>query len=378
MKVVVLGNQARSVYNFWSVLMRKLMEKGHDVLCLVPDPPCSKAEDIDALRSRCTQLLTYQLERKGLNPWCDLLTCRELYEIFREEQPKLIFSSTIKPVIYGSLAAHWAKVPHCYATITGLGYTFENDSLIKRCLNKLSVFLYKIALARAEGIFFQNADDVEVFRKSGILRPTSRVLMARGTGVDTKHFAASPYVVPPTLGELNFLLVGRLLSAKGLREYASAAREVLRDFPKARFQLLGPAETGPGGVPLDEVRAWEQEGLLEYLGETNDVRPYLANCHVLVLPSWREGTPTAVMEAMSTGRACIVTDVPGCREVVIDGDNGRIVPAHDPKALASAMRFFLTEPKAVVSMGMRGRELALQLFDAEVVAEQILKDMHID
>ena len=374
MKVVVLGNQGRAVLNFWTVLMRHLLEKGHEVVCAVP---AADEEVLTSLSTRCTRLRTYPLSRKGLNPFQDLHTLFALWRLFREEKPDLLFTSTIKPVIYGCLAARAAKVPHIYATITGLGFTFETDSFVKRCIHTLSVFLQRMALRSAEGVFFQNPDDVNVFRTNGIVNEQTRVLMARGTGVDTQHFCEAPFLSPPALGELTFLLVGRLLEAKGLREYAEAAKKVRSLFPRARFQLLGAAEEGLGAVPLDEVLSWQKEGLIDYLGETSDVRPYLSACHVLVLPSWREGTPTSVMEAMSTGRACLVTDVPGCREVVVDGENGRLVPARDPDLLAEAMIFFLKNPQAVSAMGAAGRKRCVTLFDADVVASRILEDMHI-
>ena len=145
----------------------------------------------------------------------------------------------------------------------------------------------------------------------------------------------------------------------------------------ARFQLLGPPEQGLGSVDLAQVRRWQDEGSIEYLGETRDVRPYVAACHALVLPSWREGTPTSIMEGMSMGRAAVVTDVPGCREVMEDGVNGFLCAAHDPRSLAAAMRRFLDDPGLLASMGAAGRELACREFDAEVVAEKILVDMRV-
>ena len=178
-------------------------------------------------------------------------------------------------------------------------------------------------------------------------------------------------------GNIIFLLVGRLLEAKGLPEYAAAAKELKTQYPAARFQLLGPPEQGLGSVDLAQVRRWQDEGSIEYLGETRDVRPYVEACHALVLPSWREGTPTSIMEGMSMGRAAVVTDVPGCREVVEDGVNGCICAAHDPRALAAAMRRLLDEPGLLVRMGAAGRDLACREFDAEVVAEKILVDMRV-
>jgi len=207
------------------------------------------------------------------------------------------------------------------------------------------------------------------------------VLTARGTGVDTQRFALSPLPDYSAEGHLDgapvFLLVARLLEAKGLPEYAEAARLLKARYPAARFQVLGPPEKGLGSVSMEQVNAWQQQGCIEYLGETRDVRPYVAAAHVLVLPSWREGTPTSIMEGMSMGRPAVVTDAPGCREVVRNGVNGYLVPVRDPQALASAMEAFITSPEDIARMGQAGRELALSEFDAEKVAARILEDMRV-
>lgn len=378
MKIIVLGNQARSMSNFWSVLVRHMFRAGHEVICCTP-PGDPGAEAI--LATQGARLLHYPLDRKGLNPLHDLRTTGALMRLFKEEKPDLLFASTIKPVIYGCIAARVAGVPHVYATITGLGYAFEADSFFKKCVNRLSALLYRTALSGAEGVFFQNQDDINVFRKAGILGSRARILRARGTGVDTTRFAPTPLPGLTEDGTLReppvFLLVGRLLEAKGIEEYAQAAHELKARHPKARFLLLGPEEQGLGSISLEQIRQWQEQGGIEYLGETRDVRPYISAAHVMVLPSWREGTPTSIMEGMSMGRAAVVTDAPGCREVVRDGYNGYLVPLRDPQALAAALESFITRPDLMASMGAAGRQMALSDFDAEKVAAHILEDMHV-
>ncbi|WP_300551510.1 glycosyltransferase family 4 protein [Desulfovibrio sp.] len=378
MKIIVLGNQTKAMSNFWSVLIRHMRRAGHEVVCCAP-PGDADAEA--ALAAQGARLRHYSLDRKGLNPLSDLRTTRELFSLFRDEKPDLLFASTIKPVIYGCMAARAAGVPHVYATITGLGYAFEADNFFKKCVNRLGRLLYRVALSGAEGIFFQNQDDIKVFRQSGILGRNERVLTARGTGVDTKRFAPCPLPGYSADGRLSgspvFLLVARLLEAKGLPEYAEAARLLKARYPDARFQVLGPPEKGLGSVSMEQMDAWQNQGCIEYLGETRDVRPYVAAAHVLVLPSWREGTPTSIMEGLSMGRPAVVTDAPGCREVVRDGVNGYLVPVRNPRALAGAMESFITSPESIARMGQAGRELALSEFDAEKVAARILEDMRV-
>lgn len=370
MRICVLGNQARATFLFWRVLMCTAMERGHSVLCLVPD---GDEENSRRIRDLGVDLRHYSLDRKGLSPANDMRTFLELRKIFSSENIDLLFASTIKPVIYGCMAAKNCGIPHIYATITGLGYAFEADTLFKKVINRLSISLYRTALAGIEGVFFQNRDDADLFGSCGILRKDARVLFARGTGVDCEHFAATS--LPATDSGLVFLSIGRLLEAKGFREFVEAARMVRQKYPAASFRILGPKEQGLGSIGDEEIASWA--GSVDYLGATSDVRPYVADAHVIVLASWREGTPTAIMEAMSMGRPCIVTDVPGCREVVRDGQNGLLVKVKDPQSLAAAMERLCADPQSLAAMGASGRELATGTFDAGVVARGILDDMHV-
>lgn len=381
MKFVIIGNQARAMSNFWSVLITQAVAHGHEVVAFLPD----SGEWGQRLRDLGVRVRNYPLDRKGLNPASDWKTLRELRRLLKEERPDCLFAYTIKSLIYGSLAAALAGYPrreNRHVMITGLGYAFEADTFIKRVLRTVASLLYRLALMQVKTVFFQNPDDKAVFEKFNIIPNGVQVEMCRGTGVDVEHFAPKPLPGLPSLaaeqaGAANtpqsFILVGRLLEAKGLREYYQAAKQVKKRHPETRFAILGPAEQGVGSVPLEEVRGWQTEGVVDYLGESADVRPFLEQAGVVVLPSYREGTPCSLLEGMSMGRALLATDVPGCRETVRQGQNGLLTPLKDVNALADAMLRFIEEPGLTERMGQHGRRLAEEEFDAQKVAAGLLK-----
>ncbi|MDR2076646.1 MAG: glycosyltransferase family 4 protein [Desulfovibrio sp.] len=377
MKIAILGNQARAMGNFWTPLIRLLKASGHETLCCLPHPAPDDAPWEEALTALGARLIHYPLDRKGLNPARDLQTLLGLRAVLRAARPDVLFAFTIKPVIYGAFAAHLAGIPaksRRHVMIPGLGYMFEADTPLKRLLRQIARILYRLALARVRTVFFQNPEDQTLFADLGITPPSVSVRLCRGTGVDLARFAPRPLPA----GDPVFLYVGRLLEAKGLRELAAAARLLKRRLPAARLRLLGPEERGPGAVPLAEVLAWQQEGILEYLGSARDVRPHLAEASVVVLPSWREGLPTALLEAMAVGRPLIAANVPGCREVVLDGRNGLLVPPRNPEALAEAMQTILQDPARLQEMAAAGRNLVRTAFNAETVALDLMRHMDLE
>lgn len=370
MKILIISNQSRSMAIFWRVLIMRLAKESFDIVCCVPGGD-NEAEN--ELRQLGCGVIHYPLDRKGVNPVHDIATYFALKKIFSEVRPDVIFATTIKPVIYGCLAG--SGVPYIFPAITGLGYAFEADSPLKKVLHIFTKFLYGQALKSASAVFFQNRDDAGLFSGEGLVGPEKPVFYARGTGVDVERFSPAPFPPFPPDGEIIFLLIARLLEAKGIEDYANAARILKKNGARARFQLLGIPEKGPGAISPDQISQWENEKLIEYLGESRDVRPCIAGSHVAVLPSWREGTPTSIMEAMAMGRPGVVTDVPGCREVVMNGENGWLVRVHDPASLASGMENFLRDPDSIRAMGANSRKMAVEMFDANVVADGIIRDM---
>lgn len=378
MKIVILGNQTRAMVNFWTPLLRRLVADGHDALCLVP--PMEADDDPlwgTQLADLGVRVKHYPLERKGLNPLADLRTVMALTRILREEKPDRLFSYTIKPVIYGNMAAALARQPKRQdrlAMITGLGYMFEADTLIKKGLRQVARLLYRVALECCGGVVFQNNDDWALFEKLSIIPRKLPVHLSRGTGVDTQRFCLAPAADGPPV----FLYIGRLVEAKGLREFIQAASLVRTKRPDAEFHVLGPAEPGPGAVPLDDVLAAQAAGVIRYLGESRDVRPHIAGALAVVLPSWREGTPCSLLEAMSCGRAVVAADAPGSREVVYHEDNGLLVPVKHAPSLAQALLRLLDKPETALRMGERGRQLAEDEFSATAVTDFLLGALRVN
>jgi len=276
---------------------------------------------------------------------------------------------------YGGLAARLAGVSHRFSMITGLGYVFTDDGTInaaRAILRALTSTLYGLALGGAEAVIVSNPDDIGELKARQIVRSDQRLIEVTGTGIDLSHYAQAPLPSSPPV----FLLIARLLRPKGVIEYVEAARRLRAKYPDVRVQLLGPMDPNPSGITRAELDAWVREGAIEYLGETRDVRPYLAASTVYVLPSfYREGIPRTVLEAMATGRAVITSDSPGCRETVTPGENGFLVPVRDPAALASAMERFILDRSLATRMGRRSREIAEARFNVHHINKTLLAAM---
>lgn len=366
-KILVISHYTRSLLNFRGELIKTLVRRGHEVFAFGPEKGFEK--EIAKLGA---SFVPIRLQRSSVNPLEDFMTFRELLTLIRNIRPDVVFSYAIKPVIYGSLAAGIAKVPRIYSLITGLGYTFVNESIKQKLLNKGVVFLYRLALRYNQVVFFQNRDDLELFKALRILNNRVEAVVVNGSGVDLQRF----YPAPPVCSPLSFILVARLIKDKGIIEYAEAARIVKKRYPEVVFRLLGPFDENPNGLSKEVIARWVDEGIIEYLGETNDVRPFLASSSVFVLPStYREGVPRSALEAMAMGRPIITTDVPGCRETVVHERNGLLIPPKDVNALVEAMEFFVLHPESIEPMGLESRKIAEKKFDVHKVNQIMIEKM---
>ena len=311
------------------------------------------------------------VDKKGIHPCADFALLRTLYHWYCHEKPDIVHHFTIKPVIYGSIAARLAGVPRIVNTVTGLGYVFMTH---RPWLRHLVEWQYRVALACAHVTFFQNCDDLELFHMRRLVQPQKTVLVP-GSGVDCTFFTPTCADTPTAPAKpLTFLMVARLLRDKGLYEFVQAASMVQRDFPRVQFRLLCRRdERNPTVVSQADIDQWQTSGLVTWLSEIADVRPVIAQADVVVLPSYREGTPRALLEAAAMGKPLITTDTVGCREVVQEGVNGLLVPVKDAPALARAMVRMLSDPAMRERMGKAGRKKMEREFDEHIVLDKILQ-----
>ena len=364
--LAVVGSLAHSLVNFRGPMIRDFVENGARVTGMAPGSAPTVA---DALQRLGADYVPFMLDRTGTHPGRDLLSVRSLWSQFRALRPDLVLAYTMKPVVYGLLAARAAGVRRRVAMITGLGYAFgEGGGARQQATSAVLKRLTRLALVGAEAVLFQNPDDQAFFEESGLLDPRTRVLRVAGTGVDLDYYAQ----VPVALGPPRFLFMGRLLREKGVPEFAAAASRVRQDHPEAEFHILGALDANPGSVSAEELAGYVASGVVHH-DSTDDVRPLLAAASVFVLPTaYREGVPRSIQEALAVGRAVITTDRPGCRETVEDGTNGFLVPAHDAEALARAMRRFAEAPGLATQMGQASRELAERCYDVDLINAEIL------
>ncbi|MBF9055273.1 glycosyltransferase [Rhodobacterales bacterium HKCCA1065] len=373
-RILVLGSLAWSLKNFRGAFIETLIDRGYEVHTAAPDLLADE-ETCAWLRQKGAAIHDVSLARTGLNPVADIGFLGQFFRLARWVKPQVFLGYTVKPVIWGILAAWLARVPQRVALVTGLGYAFTGEAHGRRAvIQRIARGLYALALRRATLVLFQNEDDRRDFQCLGILPQNMTSGIVNGSGVDTQHFADTPLPDGPVV----FLLIARLLGDKGIREYVEAAKNLRADWHDAQFHLVGGIDSNPDGITNEEVTTWHDNGWVTWAGQLRDVRPAIAACHVYVLPSYREGTPRTVLEAMSMGRPIITTDAPGCRQTVDDGVNGVLVPVADAPALQTAMQSFLKDPARIKTMGQQSRRIALEKYDVHKVNASILTAIGLD
>lgn len=367
MKFLLISPKNRTVYNFRGELIKRIKEKGYDVI--VTGPNRDNIEKIEELGVKFTEL---PMNKNGTNIVGDFKYCMKLRKLMKAEKPDVVLGYTIKPVVYGSIAAWLAKVPNINCLITGGGYTFTATSFKAKVLGKIVRTLYKFAFKKADHVIFQNNDDKNEFIERKLVK-AEKCNVVNGSGVDMEHFteASRP-------SKRNFFMLSRLLKSKGVIEYLEAAKIVKGKYPDAEFSILGKYEFEmQDAVSKDYVEDLINKKIITRYEETTDVRPYYEKAGVYVLPSYREGTPRTVLEAMAMARPIITTDTNGCRDTVKDNETGFLVPIKDVDALAEKMIYFIEHPEAIETMGSAAKKYCEEKFEVNKVNRNMMQFMEI-
>ena len=371
MKIVIIGTVASSFYGFRAELIYQLLLKGHSVYAFTSEYTEEELKKIELLGAIP---ITYELNRGGMNPLADAKATYALSKKIKEIAPDLVFSYFAKPVIFGTLAAKLAKVPRVIGMLEGLGYAFteQREGLSKKAklIKNIQIFLYKIALPQLDKIIFLNPDDPKDLLESYNIK-VKQVGMLGGIGLDLDEYSYRP--IKTIDSPINFLFIGRMLKEKGIHDFVAAAKIVKRSYPDVQFTVLGAIDSSnPGALQQTELDTLVSSNILNHPGQVNDVQKWIVDSHVFVLPSYREGVPRSTQEAMAIGRAVITTDVPGCRETVIDGVNGFLVEKWNPKLLAEKMIYFIEYPEQIKKMGYESYKIAQEKFNADKVNKRLI------
>ena len=368
MKFILISPKNRTAYNFRGNLIQDIISKGWEVIVTGPNNL-----DVDKIESMGARFVKIPMEKTGVNPVSDIKYVLALKKLFKEEKPDVTFGYTIKPVIYGAVAAKLAKVKHRYSMVTGAGYVFAAKTAKAKIIRIIVKMLYKIGFSCADKVVFMNADDLNEFTENKLLKK-DKCCLVNGSGVDMQRFERADLPEEPV-----FFMLSRALKCKGVMEYLEAAEKVKEAHPQIRFMFLGEIdESMQDSLKSEEVSYFIDKGVIEYYPENPDVRSFYKECSVFVLPSYREGVPRTVQEAMALGRPIITTDAPGCKETVIDGKTGFIVPVKDVDALAKAMCRFIEAPELIKTMGEESFNLCKEKFDVHKVNRVLLRHLEIE
>jgi glycosyltransferase involved in cell wall biosynthesis len=366
--ILLNASHGPSIIRFRGKMIEAMIAQGYRVHASAPGIDDELAQ---AIRDLGAMPHTVTLARTGLDPVADLRYFQEIRRLLRETGADLCLSYTIKPNIWASLAARSLGVRSA-SMVTGVGYAFiENGGLRQKLVQQVARRLYRAATNANDIVIFQNPDDRDDFVRTGCLADAAKARMINGSGVDLDYYAPVPLPEQPV-----FLMAARLLGNKGVCEYADAALGILAQRHDARFLLAGHIDEGPDGIDPSKLDRWIAGGI-EYLGALEDVRPAIGQASVFVLPSYREGTPRSVLEAMAMGRPIVTTDVPGCRETVVHGVNGLLVPARDSGALSDAMLQMIDRPGLRREMGEQSLQLCRSKYDVDRVNAQLLEHLAV-
>jgi glycosyltransferase involved in cell wall biosynthesis len=359
-KILLFANTDWYLYNFRLELALALRARGDEVVLVSPS-----GAYVSRLQELGFRWVGFPIARRGLNPLIEISTILRLFRLYRQEKPDLAHQFTVKCVLYGSIACSLLGTRSVVNSVEGLGYVFTEGMGTRRWLRYLVMLIYRLILPPT-WVIFQNPDDQSFFLKNHLVNP-KRIIIIRSAGVDIQKFFPCPALKGPPL----VVLPARLLWDKGVGEFVAAARQIRNTGLPARFVLVGDNDDGnPASVQLAQLRDWENEGVIEWWGWKENMEDVYAQAAIVCLPSYREGVPKTLIEAAACGRPIVTSDVPGCREVVRQGENGLLVPARDAGALAKALMDLLKSSHLRSEMGSRGRIIAEKEFSMDLVISQ--------
>lgn len=368
MKIVVISSHTPSLFWFRIDMMKEFIKKGNQVIAYGSEEESNWKSQFN----NCgIEYKSYPVSRNGINPFKDITTLISLIKMIKEDSPDILFTYQAKPIVYGNIAAKIANVKSIYSLIAGLGSIFRGNGIKNRILLKVMKLQYKYSLKYASKVIFQNNDDLNEFLINRII-PKEKAIIVNGSGVDIAKF--NPTSLPE---KTSFLFIGRLIKDKGIIEYLEACKKIKSLYPDVKCMLVGPFDTNPTSIGRSELQNYIDQEIIEFYGEQLDVRPYIDKASVFVLPSYHEGTPKTVLESMAMGRAIITTNAPGCRETVINNENGILVPVKSINKLTDAMIQLIENPDLVREMGKKSRRISETKYDVNIVNKNLMEIMNL-
>ncbi len=372
MKVLFISNTCWYLYNFRLPLMQELQSRNIDVVAVAPEDKW-----VGKLHQSGIHTINIEINRKGQNIYDDIKLIRALYKIYCAERPDYVLHFTIKPVVFGTIASMLIKGINVINNITGLGYVFIGTSVKHKYLQPLVRSLYRFSMRHSYRLFFQNDDDKNYFLKHRLFRDENKMIIVPGSGVDTNYFKMTEE--RKSRRKIKFLYVGRIIKDKGVTEIFLAAQAIRKFYNNVEFGLVGDFDLdNPEFLTKDEMGKWIQDGIIKYHGRVTDVKSLLAESDVFVLPSYREGMPRSTLEALAMSLPIITTDVPGCKETVIHGRNGLLIPMKNVPELIKAIKYMIENPDERIKMGKESRKIAIKKFDVKIVNRIYLQEIGIN
>lgn len=367
-RILVLASLDHSLINFRGDFIKSLIKNDYKVFAAAPGFSNDMSQRIQDLGATP---LSYNLQRTGLNPFKDLKSILELKKLISVNKIDLVFPYTVKPVIYGSIAANMTKTP-VVSLITGLGFAFTGLTRKARNLQRFNEFLYKISIRKNKRIIFQNPDDYQLFLDRKIISKKHKIGIVSGSGVNLNQFKTR--VNENSTDTISFIVVSRLIKEKGIELFMNAAEELKNKYPKAEFHVIGAPDKSPSAVSSERLNHLHEAGTIVFHGIQHNVPEHLFKRDIFVLPTYyREGIPRSILEALSVGMPIITTNTPGCKETIINKKNGLLIEPQNYEQLATAMEFFLVNKNKIKEMGINSRNYAKERFDVNIINKNLLK-----